>query len=134
MCLSLLPALILLSACQQQCGREDAGCNELANKHEYSVLEAVEFELRDRPHDRKYLIYRNALRSNFTVVAFPMARAEQGYVTMLANGAIAPLDKSVPDEDFTVTLETLAAVKAQAKLSAPVEKYIANMAARSFKK
>lgn len=131
--LSLPSIVILLSACQQQCGREETGCNELQNKHEYSILQVVESDLRDRAHDQKYLVYENARDTDFTVIAFPTAQAERGYVTLLTNAATPPLDKSVPNEDFAITPETLAAVKAKVKLSAPVEKYMVEMAARSSK-
>ena len=122
----------MLPACQQQCDRDDAGCNELANKSEYSLLQAVSFRLRDQPHDRDFLIYRNALGTDLTVVAFPLAKSETGYVALLANAETPPLDKSVPRRgDFVITPKTLAVVKERVKLSPAVEIYMAGIAAQA---
>lgn len=120
-----------LGACQQQCGRDEPGCNELANKHEYSVLQAIAFDLRNKAHDRSYILYRNALDSDLTVIAFPKAQATKGYVALLANAEVPPRDKSVPDEDFIVTAATLAAVRAKVDLSPELDRYLEKMAARS---
>lgn len=129
--LSLILILTVLPACQQQCSREAAGCNELANKSEYSLLQAMSFRLRDRPHDRSFLIFREALDTDFTVVAFPLSKSETGYVALLANAEIPPLDKSVPNGDFIITPRTSVAVKERVKLSPSVETYMAGMAARA---
>lgn len=126
-----LPLLAALAGCEEQCSREVAGCNELANKHEYSVLQTMEFRHRELPRDRDYRIYRNALDSDLTVIAFPRAKSKTGYVWLLANSKTPPRDKSLPgNEGFIVTPETLAALRAEVDLSPEVDRYIAQMAER----
>jgi len=126
-----LPLLAVLAGCEEQCSREVAGCNELANKHEYSVLQAMDFRDGERPRDRDYHIYRNAADSDLTVIAFPRAKGETGYVWLLANSKTPPRDKSLPgDEDFIVTPQALAALRAEVDLSPEVDRYIAQMAER----
>lgn len=98
--ISLVTTALALAACQEQCPRDRAGCNELAKKHEYSVLQALEYRLRDR-----HLSQRNALESDLTVVAFPRADANVGYVVLLTNAQVPPRDKAMPDVDFLVTSE-----------------------------
>lgn len=120
-----------LGACQEDCRRDDPGCNELANKHEYSLLQAMEAQLRNHPHNDTFLIYRNALDTEFTVIAFPKENANSGYVVLLADGKVSPQDKSVPDQSFSVTPNALTALKKQVQLSREVESYIALMATRA---
>ena len=120
----------MLAGCEEQCSRDVKGCNELANKHEYSVLQAMSFRHRELPRDRDYRIYRNAAESELTVIAFPRAAGEAGHVWLLANSRIPPRDKSLPDEDFIVTPQVLAALRAEVELSPEVDRYIAQMAER----
>ena len=46
--------------------------NELDNKPEYSVLQAFGYEYRDVKNDKPYLVFKNALKTDATVVAFPI--------------------------------------------------------------
>jgi hypothetical protein len=125
--ISFVMPVLALAACQEQCARDRAGCNELANKHEYSVLQAMEYRLRDRHHNQSYLLFPNALESDLTVVAFPRADANVGYVVLLTNAKVPPRDKAMPDVDFLVTSENLDDLKADTTLSAEVERYIRDM-------
>jgi len=125
-----LPLLALLAGCEEQCSRDVAGCNELANKHEISVLQAMDARVGELPHDGDYRIYRNAAESELTAIAFPRAKGETGYVWLLANSRTPPRDKSVPDEDFIVTPRMLATLRAEVELSPEVDRYIAQMAER----
>jgi hypothetical protein len=128
--LPLLAVLAVLAGCEEQCSRDVKGCNELANKHEYSVLHAMDARSGKRPRDSDYRIYRNAAESDLTVIAFPRAKSETGYVWLLANSRTPPRDKSVPDEDFVVTPQALAALRAEVELSPEVDRYIAEVAKR----
>ena len=123
----LLSMILILCACQEECGRSDPGCNELANKPEYSLLNAVEIDLRSKPHNEPFLIIRNALDTGQTVIAFPKAGSSKGYVVLLADGKISPKGKSVPDEHFTVSSDALATLKENVRLSPEVEHYIEQM-------
>ncbi|MEL7729735.1 hypothetical protein AAG612_09370 [Citromicrobium bathyomarinum] len=134
--LSIRPAILLsltviLGACQEECERGDLGCNELANKSEYSLLQAEEFRLRDKPHTQRFLIIRNALDSGQTVIGFPKSASERGYVVLLADWEVPSKDKSVPDEGFTVSADALVALQKEVRLSPEVERYISTMAHRS---
>lgn len=120
----MLIALGLLGACQSKCGRDEPGCNEMQNKAEYSVLQAIEYDLREKPHDRAYYIVRDALESELTVIAFPTLNSDRGYVTLLANSKVPPRDKSIPNSRFAVTLNTIAEIQSQVELSPEVVAYV----------
>lgn len=111
-------SLALLGGC-------DAQKNEAANLHEYSILQALEYQYRDLDHREPYLIVPNALGSEATAIAFPVAGSSKGYVFMLANANGAPKDKRLPEADFVVTRGALSAVKRAAQLSPEVESAIA---------
>lgn len=128
----LVPLSLALAACREQCDRGDSGCNELANKHEYSLLQAMASRLQDRQHDRRYLLFSNALESDLTVVAFPRADTSVGWVVLLTNAEVSPHDKAVPDVSFVVTPEVIDDVRAHTPLSPEVERYIRVMAAQSM--
>ncbi len=79
-------ALLLLVAggCRSQAMNDELAKNELANKPEYSVLQAYEYQYRDVKNDKSYLVFKNALKTDATVVAFPIKNKTTGYVVMLA--------------------------------------------------
>src|SRR5262245_32521181 len=88
--LAPLVAALGLAACQQPaCEVDDPGCNELANKPEWSVLQAYEQDLRSAPHERPFVRIENALGSGLTVLAFPRRDGPSGYVVLLENAAVA---------------------------------------------
>ncbi len=75
--------LLVVGGCHSQPTNELAK-NELDNKPEYSVLQAVGYEYRDVKNDKPYLVFKNALKTDATVVAFPIKNKTTGYVVMLA--------------------------------------------------
>tara|TARA_R100001129_G_C5227585_1_gene221539 strand:+ start:20 stop:433 length:414 start_codon:yes stop_codon:yes gene_type:complete len=124
----ILSLIVILSACQEDCEQSDLGCNELATKPEYSLLQAVESDLQDRPQDKAFLIIRNALSTDQTVIAFPKSSSSTGYVVLLADGEMSPKAKSVPDEHFTVSADALAELEENVRLSPEVAQYLTQMA------
>src|SRR5260370_28846126 len=98
-------ALLLLVAggCRSQAMNDELADNELANKPEYSVLQAYEYQYKDVKNDKPYLVFKNALKTDATVVAFPIKSKATGYVVMLAQAKALPKSKVIPDTDFVVT-------------------------------
>ncbi len=116
--------LLVVGGCHSQPTNELAK-NELDNKPEYSVLQAVGYEYRDVKNDKPYLVFKNALKTDATVVAFPIKNKTTGYVVMLAETKTVPKVKAMPDADFVVTKDALEQVRAATPLSKEVEQFIA---------
>lgn len=117
--------LIMIGGCDIQDEGNDLAKYELANKPDYSILEHYEYKYRESSNDRKYMIQKRALKTDTTVVAFPIKNKSHGYVVILANSQHPPLVKYMPEEDFVVTQDAYLAVKGQASLSIEVEQFIA---------
>ena len=94
--------LLVVGGCRSQPTNELAK-NELDNKPEYSVLQAFGYEYMDVKNDKPYLVFKNALKTDTTVVAFPIKNKTTGYVVMLAETKTVPKMKAMPDADFVVT-------------------------------
>jgi hypothetical protein len=119
-----LPLLLLVvGGCRSQPTNELAK-NELDNKPEYSVLQAFGYEYMDVKNDKPYLVFKNALKTDATVVAFPIKNKTTGYVVMLAQAKSSPKVKVMPDADFVVTKDALEQVRAATPLSKEVEQFI----------
>lgn len=112
--------LLIVSGCDIQ-GMN----NEFANKTEYSILEACESEYRDVKNDEPYMVLKNALQTDKTVLAFPIRGKETGYVVMLAQAEGIPKDKAMPETDFVVTQRAFTEIKATTPLSKEIVLFIA---------
>ena len=105
------------------CDLSETG-NDSRSKTEYSILQSYEYKCRDLSNDRPYLIYEQALNSELTVLAFPIANKSKGYVVMIADAKADPKLKSMPDADFIVGLNTLVEVKKKIAISREVDDFI----------
>jgi hypothetical protein len=112
--------LLVVGGCRRQ-----AMNDELANKPEYSVLQAYEYQYRDVKNDKPYLVFENALKTDATVVAFPIKNKTTGYVVMLAETKTVPKVKAMPDVDFVVSQRAFIDVRSVTPLSKEVEQFIA---------
>ena len=112
--------LLVVGGCHSQ-----AMNDELANKPEYSVLQAYEYQYRDVKNDKPYLVFKNALKTDATVVAFPIKNKTTGYVVMLAETKTVPKVKAMPDVDFVVSQRAFIEVRSVTPLSKEVEQFIA---------
>ena len=117
--------LLVFAGCRSQPTNELAK-NELDNKPEYSILQAYEYDYRDVKNDKPYLVFNNALKTDATVVAFPIKNKATGYVVMLAQAKNSPKVKVMPDADFVVTEGALREVRVTTPLSKEVEQFIAS--------
>lgn len=99
--------------------------NEFANKTEYSILQSYEYEYRDVKNDEPYMVLKNALQTDKTVLAFPIRGKATGYVVMLAQAEGIPKDKAMPETDFVVTQRAFTEIKATTLLSKEIEQFIA---------
>lgn len=99
--------------------------NEAVNKTEYSVLQYFEHEYRDAKHDKPYMVFKRALNTELTVLAFPVSDKPVGYVVMLARAKGMPKIKVMTDVEFTVTKDAYTALKAETALSNEVAQFIA---------
>lgn len=99
--------------------------NEFANKTEYSILEACESTYQDVKNDEPYMVLKNALQSDKTVLAFPIRGKATGYVVMLAQAEGIPKDKAMPETDFVVTQRAFTEIKATTPLSKEIAQFIA---------
>jgi hypothetical protein len=115
--------LLVFGGCRSQPTNELAK-NELDNKPEYSILQAFEYQYREVKNDKSYLVFKNALKSDATVVAFPIKSKATGYVVLLAQTKSLPKVKAMPDADFVVTKDALEQVRAATPLSKEVEQFI----------
>ena len=99
--------------------------DEASNKSEYSVLQAYEHQYREIRNDKTYIVFKQALNTELTVVAFPRKDKLHGYVVILAKAKGSPAVKVMPETDFLVTQDAYAAVRADASLSKEVDQFIA---------
>ena len=117
--------LLIATGCHSQAMNNELAKNELANKPEYSVLQAYEYQYRDVKNDKPYLVFKKALNTDATVVAFPIKSKAAGYVVVLAHAESLPKVKALPDVDFVVTKDAFTEVRAATPLSKEVEQFIA---------
>ncbi len=116
----LVCVLLVVSGCDIQ-GMK----NEYANKYEYSLLEACYSRYKDVKNDEPYMVLKNALQTDKTVLAFPIRGKATGYVMMLAQAEGIPKDKGLsPKEDFVVTQKAFAEIKATTPLSQEIVQFI----------
>lgn len=115
-----LIALLTLGGCDLQSMNIEA-----INKAEYSVLQHYELEYRGVNHIKPYMIFRHALDTNLTVLAFPVKNRPTGYVVILAQAEGMPKVKAMTDVDFEVTKDVYASVKMEVALSTEVDQFIA---------
>ncbi|MBH5321083.1 hypothetical protein [Aurantiacibacter sediminis] len=127
--IALLFSALVISGCQQDnCQRGDASCNELANKHEYSILQVAHSQVGQRSENEPLIILRNVGESGKTALAFP-SREDDGYVVMLADAEVSPRDKTIGMEDFYVTVEAIADLEASGLVLTPeIDRLISEMA------
>lgn len=116
--MKLFLCLLFFTLCG--CDEKDTS-NELRNKPEYSVLEASAYNYSEFSHDQKFILVQKAFGTDYNVLAFPIRNAEKGYVVMLTNAQVAPIDKRVPEKEFFVDKEVLVSVKKLTPLSREVE-------------
>jgi len=117
--------LLVVGGCRNQPMNKLAK-NELDNKPEYSILQAYAYDYREVKNDKPYLVFKNALKTDTTVVAFPIKNKPTGYVVMLAQAKNPPKVKVMPDADFVVTQGALKEVRAATPLSKEVEQFISS--------
>lgn len=115
-----LIALLTLGGCDLQSMNIEA-----INKAEYSVLQYYELEYREVNHIKPYIIFRRALDTDLTVLAFPVKNRPTGYVVILAQAEGMPKVKAMTDVDFEVTKDVYASVKMEVALSTEVDQFIA---------
>ncbi|WP_271079417.1 hypothetical protein [Aurantiacibacter sp. MUD61] len=129
---ALLFSALVISGCQQDnCQRGDASCNELANKHEYSILQAAHFQVGQSSENEQLIILRDVGGTGKAVLAFP-SREGGGYVVMLADAEVSPRDKTIGLEDFYVTAEAIAGLEASGLVLTPeIDRLISEMAEKS---
>lgn len=121
---SLIFATILALA-GTACGRNPDADRELSTKSEYSVLQAFEFDYRQREQEQPYLIEKNALSSDYDLIGLPIAGSERGYVWLIANPSGAPAIKQIPSKaDFAISRDVLDAIEKSAQLSPAVRSYL----------
>ena len=100
--------------------------NEAINKHEYSIVQAVEYNYRDVENSAPYILLPGALQTERTVVGFPIKGQNRGYVMILADAIGKPKVKILPDDvPFLVTKHALSEIREKTKLSDEVDKYLA---------
>lgn len=116
----MLLMLLVVGACDPQEME-----NDFTNKSEYSILQSYEYEYREVKNDKPYMVFKNALKTNATIVAFPIKNKPKGYVVILAQAKSSPKVKFMPDTDFIVSQKIIEEVKAETPLSKEVEKFIA---------
>jgi hypothetical protein len=108
------------------------GCNdikknspaELSNKQEYSIIQSVEYEYRNVRHEKEYIIFRDALNTKKTLVAFPVKDKNHGYVVILASSCSSPKVKYLPEKDFMVSPSTLEIVFSEVSFSDEVRSFL----------
>ena len=120
----VLILVIMTGGCDMQGEENELAKYELANKPDYSILEHYEYKYREANNDRPYMIIKRALKTDKTVVAFPIKNKSRGYVVLLVNSQNPPLVKYMPEEIFFVTRNTYLAVKVESSLSNEVEQFI----------
>ena len=97
---------------------------ESTDATEFSVLQSLEYDYRTKNHDLPFIVFKKALGTNSTVVAFPISNEPQGYVVILAQAEGKENVKSMPSADFKVTSSSYAAVKSQVNFSKEVDQFI----------
>lgn len=109
------------------CGCDGGGMkNEAINKREYSVLQSVEYQYRNKKNENPYFVLRKAIETDLTVIGFPIKGKTKGYAVMLANAKGKPEVKILPDSDFVVTKKSLAALKAEIDISSALDSALAS--------
>ena len=111
--------LVLINGCNAQ-----AKNDEMSNKTEYSILQSYEYDYREAKNDIPYMIFKKALNTDATVIAFPIKNVQKGYVVILAKSKGTQAVKVMPNTDFVVTQEAYTEVRKQVDLSEDVDMFI----------
>jgi hypothetical protein len=103
------------------------GCQEseegFADKSEFSVLQALEYDYRDAPHSSRVLIQRNAVGSRLDSIGFPIAGRRSGFVWVLAHTESGNVKVSTEDS-FQLSHTELIEVEKHVKLDPKVKKFL----------
>jgi hypothetical protein len=94
------------------------------DKTEWSILQSFELKYRERAHAESHLIFKNALDSGYTVIAFPIKDRRQGYAVMLTNSDGSAKVKIVPNVEIVVAVDAYDSVKRETKLSTEIDTFI----------
>ena len=97
------------------------------SKQIYSVLQSVEYDLRQQKIDRAYVYSRNVLGSNYDTIAFPLKGHRQRYVVFLANPENGEDPYSVPSADdhpFTLDEATFHEIAAKKYIADSLQDYL----------
>ncbi|MCP1107727.1 hypothetical protein M6G53_20360 [Serratia nevei] len=96
------------------------------NKHECSIVQAVEYNYREVENSAPYILLPKALQTEKTVVGFPLKGKNKGYAVILADAIGDPKVKILPnDVPFLVTKNALSEIREKTRLSDEVDKYLA---------
>ena len=102
----------------------DSANGELSDKSEYSVLQRYEYEYREVKQDLPFMIFKHALKTNLTVLAFPVRDKPVGYVVIIARSNGVSKVKAMDGVEFKVSKLAYAAVKSEADISPEVDNFI----------
>ncbi len=120
---TIILSLILMLA---GCGNGNDAGKELEAKSEYSVLQGLEYDYRQREQDKPYVVEKNAFSSGYDLIGVPKGGSKQGYVWLIANPSSAPAIKQMPKEaDFSINKDDFAAIEKSALLTPAVRSYLA---------
>ena len=131
--LALAIAIALTCGCTKNsdiaAAMNEEGQNELANKHQYSALQAVEATYAGIPHNNKPLLLPNAKGTDFTLIGLPKAASPTGSVWVIAAAPTPPEVKVLPaNMPFLITSGQAQQIAHDMNASAAVTRFLQNAA------
>jgi hypothetical protein len=125
--LALLSMAAMVVGCSDRQGDQPPPkrSGEMATKSEYSILQGVESQERNRVHAGAPLVRKDALGSEYDAVGLPSKESDHGYVWIIAKSDTLPDVKVLPEDAlFTVTPSQVADVAKQVILSQEAQDYL----------
>lgn len=98
---------------------------ELAQKNEWSVLQVVEYENRDKENAGGPRLIANAAGSTFVVLGLPLVNQNKGYAWLLLNPSSKPTIKLLPsDAQFSLSKKDFELLKAKTQLEHDLSNFL----------
>ncbi|WP_434277999.1 hypothetical protein [Acinetobacter sp. CE-15] len=103
--------------------------NEMAVKHQYSVMQAIESRYKNIQNtSQSYVLLKNALDSDTNLLLLPISDQDRGYVVFILNpyfGEDKVVIKYIPeDKKFLLKKETLNLIQKQIEIEENIEKFL----------
>jgi len=119
-------ALSVLATALCGIGTSVAADSEIAQKHEWSVLQTLELKYRDQQNEKGVLVIPDVDGAHLTAIGLPRTDRPAGYVFLLANPTTTPRVKVLPQAvEYRLSAADIGQIGQQTSVDSEVMTYLA---------